>query len=78
LIHGNTGSIGCLSMGDKASEDLFVLAYDLKNVQEPLIICPVDFRKLDLKGDKPGDPPWLPGLYADIKRNLTKYPNPPP
>lgn len=78
LIHGNTASIGCLAMGDEASEDLFVLVYDSKNVQEPLIICPVDFRKTDFAAQKPADPPWLPGLYIDIKRALARYPAPPP
>lgn len=76
LIHGNNCSIGCLAMGDEASEDLFVLIHDSAEEKESLIIAPVDFRHETLAADKPGDPPWLPGLYRDVKRSLAKYPTP--
>jgi murein L,D-transpeptidase YafK len=76
LIHGSNCSIGCLAMGDEASEDLFVLIHDSREDKEPLIIAPVDFRKETLAANKPEDPSWLAGLYEDIKQSLGKYPLP--
>lgn len=78
MIHGNHVSIGCLAMGDEAAEDLFVLAAltGIQNIQA--ILCPVDFRagaKPDMAADAPD---WLPGLYAQIKAELEKYPAPQP
>jgi hypothetical protein len=74
LIHGATGSIGCLAMGDPASEDLFIVAYDCPDKELPLIIAPVDFRK-GLKAPVRDDSPlWLDELYANIRSALAKYP----
>lgn len=76
LIHGNTGSIGCLAMGDEASEDLFVLANDARQTQPRLIMCPVDMRTAPVPAAKAEDPPWLPALYAEIKETLRAFPSP--
>ena len=76
LVHGTTGSIGCLAMGDEASEDLFVLANDAGEHPIPLIIVPVDFRSEPLPLSNPNDPIWLPGLYKDLGDALRKLPMP--
>ncbi len=76
LIHGNSCSIGCLAMGDEASEDLFVLAADACDQKLPLIIAPHDFRSLPLPENKETDPLWLPALYRQIKSALNHYPAP--
>ena len=48
MIHGGAASIGCLAMGDPATEDLFVLAAEtgIKNIS--VILTPLDFRVRDL------------------------------
>ena len=75
LIHGNQCSIGCMAMGDPASEDLFVAAYDTTDKNLQLIIAPVDFRTNPIPPSKEGDPAWLPGLYAQIKAALMQLPS---
>ena len=77
LLHGSNCSIGCIAMGDEASEDLFVLAYDTKDKKVPLIICPVDLRSDSAPEQKPTDPSWLPTLYDSIQKALVEYPIPP-
>lgn len=76
LIHGSNGSIGCLAMGDPASEDLFVLACDAQNQPLELIICPVDFRKSSEAPPVENAPAWLPQLYSDLAAALKKLPSP--
>jgi len=76
LIHGGGESIGCLAVGDQASEDLFVMAYDTKDQNIPIIISPADPRVSDMPTPKPGDPPWLPGLYQNLKKVLMLFPPP--
>jgi murein L,D-transpeptidase YafK len=74
MIHGSNASIGCLAMGDEAAEDLFVLAQrtGLKNIA--VILTPVDFRACALPKDFVHDPPWVKGLYEEIRSELSKYP----
>jgi hypothetical protein len=74
MIHGSSASIGCLAMGDEASEDLFVLAAEtgLENIR--VILSPVDFRARELPSDAGPLPPWTDGLYAQIRRELAKLP----
>jgi hypothetical protein len=76
LIHGDNCSVGCLAVGDQASEDLFVMAYDTKDQSIPVVISPVDPRVSDLPDPKPDDPRWLPGLYQTIKKVLALFPLP--
>jgi murein L,D-transpeptidase YafK len=76
LIHGTTGSIGCLAMGDPASEDLFVLVHDARVKKVPLIIAPVDLRQQAAPQQKPTDPVWLPDLYRDIKQAMSIFRKP--
>ncbi len=75
LIHGSTGSIGCLAMGDPASEDLFLLANDAVNKDTQVVICPTDLRTAS-EPELPNAPLWLPSLYRAIKLELTNYPLP--
>jgi murein L,D-transpeptidase YafK len=75
LIHGTTGSVGCLAMGDPASEDLFVLAADTSKRDFTLVICPVDFRIAAAPHKTPTDPTWLPDLYNKIATALHEFPS---
>lgn len=76
LIHGTTGSIGCLAMGDQASEDLFVLAHDARDSNIELIIAPVDLRIESAPAPQQTDPAWLPQLYSEIKNAMVRFPSP--
>jgi murein L,D-transpeptidase YafK len=75
LIHGSTGSIGCLAMGDPASEDLFILAADTNDPNMTVIISPTDMRTTAPPEILNG-PTWLPSLYETIMAQLRKYPAP--
>lgn len=74
MIHGNQLSIGCVAVGDSASEDLFVLSAltGIDNIQ--VILSPVDFRVRDLPSDAlTGRPPWVRNLYVSIKNELMLF-----
>lgn len=66
FIHGKSYSVGCLAMGDKNIEELFILAVDtgIKNIE--VIIAPRDPRKRTLE-PKESDPVWVNILYRDIE-----------
>lgn len=73
MIHGNSASIGCLAMGNRAAEDLFVLAawVGIENLR--IIISPTDFHAAHAQ-----DPiiavPWAGTLYAMLRSELSNYP----
>jgi hypothetical protein len=75
-IHGGDHSTGCLAMGDRTAEDLFVLAADtgLKNVK--VVIAPTDPRAASLEA-RTGAPTWVPALHKTIAREFAKLPRPP-
>lgn len=85
MIHGKALSVGCLAMGDEAAEELFVLAAAVlpQRKQEPrmkVIIAPTDFRTVAPAPPAPPVPPlapspaWVPDLYADIAREMARFP----
>ncbi len=76
MIHGKTGSIGCLAMGDAAVEDLFVLAADTGIENISIILAPVDFRVRKLPAGTPPSTPWIDELYDSIKRELNRLGTP--
>lgn len=76
MIHGKTGSIGCLAMGDEAIEDLFVLAAETGIDHISIILSPVDFRESALPEELPELPAWIDELYDAIKTELEKYESP--
>jgi hypothetical protein len=74
MIHGSDGSIGCLAMGDPASEELFVLVHDtgIKNVT--ILLCPTDFRKGNVEHINISQPKWVSGLYKSIAKEMGNLP----
>ncbi len=70
LIHGSRWSSGCLAMGNKPIEEMFVLAYDcgLKNIR--LIFAPCDLNRQKPNIDFQKQPTWLPALYKRISDAL--------
>jgi len=65
FIHGDARSIGCLAMGDRAIEDLFVLVADVGLDRVQVILAPRDPR-----GGVPLAP--VPGVWftADLYRRI--------
>ncbi len=78
MIHGKALSAGCLAVGDAAAEELFVLAAKVGLPNVKLVIAPVDFRHAGLPPAKPGDPVWLPKLYAEVSSAMTEFTVPAP
>lgn len=74
FIHGKSVSIGCLAMGDKAIEELFVLSKDtgIKNIS--VIISPYDPRvkKLTIKEEIKEN--WVEDMYLEIEKMYANYP----
>lgn len=74
FLHGKSVSVGCLAIGDRAIDQLFLLARRVGLRQTRLIIAPNDLRK-----DKPAtanfaQPRWLPELYKQISLALNQFP----
>jgi len=73
MIHGGTGSVGCLAVGDEAAEDLFVLAAETGLERVEVVLSPLDFRTTKVEADLVrGLPGWVEGLYAEITAALLK------
>ncbi len=72
MIHGKNCSIGCLAMGDRAAEELFVLAARTGIQNISVILAPVDLRTTELPDKMPDLPAWAPELYDSISAELNK------
>lgn len=74
FIHGRDVSIGCLALGDPAIEELFTLVARIGREKVQVLVTPHDFR-VRKKDPSPlrYEPPWLAGLYADLRKELAKY-----
>lgn len=71
MIHGNTGSRGCLAMGDPAAEELFVLAARAGVANVEVMISPVDFRQRgkiaeEIYGEE-AFPEWVQALHRRLR-----------
>ncbi|MEO5344881.1 MAG: L,D-transpeptidase family protein [Magnetococcus sp. YQC-9] len=72
FIHGDSESVGCIALGDRAIEELFVLTAwaGMENVQ--VIVAPYDLRR-----DKEIRPqnriPWTRELYANLQNSLAAF-----
>jgi hypothetical protein len=76
MIHGNSVSIGCLAMGDSASEDLFILAEATGLSNVAVIMSPIDLRIHPLSDLAKIRPDWTKGLYPLIQKELARYSHP--
>ena len=74
MIHGGSGSIGCLAIGDEAAEELFVLAADAGWRDTVVVVSPVDFRRSALPADYRVPAPWVGDLYAWLRTTLAGFP----
>lgn len=76
FIHGKDLSVGCLAIGDRAIDQLFVLAHrvGLGNIQ--VIISPNDLRQGKPSTSNFAQPRWLPELYKQIVDSLKPFNKP--
>ena len=77
MIHGGSGSTGCLAMGDAAVEELFVLAARTGLDAIQLLIVPRDFRTNRTGPELPATAPvWTLSRYAALRDALEDFPLP--
>lgn len=74
FLHGKSLSVGCLAIGDKAIDQLFLLArrVGLNHIQ--VIISPNDLRRAKPATNTFAQPRWLPELYKQIGEALSQFP----
>jgi hypothetical protein len=72
MIHGGATSIGCLAVGDRAVEDLFILAAIVSPDNVKVIISPTTFRDGNrLPPIK--NPLWVSDLYTRLREELRQF-----
>lgn len=74
FIHGKNYSVGCLAVGDKAIDELFLLTHRVGLEHVQLVIAPNDLRRAQPAHPHGKQPRWLPTLYKNIKLALNQFP----
>jgi len=74
FIHGKALSVGCLAIGDKAIDELFLLVYRVGLTHAKVIIAPNDLRYRPPATAGFAQPRWLPELYTQIAAELRAFP----
>ncbi|MDF1683656.1 MAG: L,D-transpeptidase family protein [Legionellaceae bacterium] len=74
FIHGKTYSVGCLAVGDKAIDELFLLTHRVGLEHVQLIIAPNDLRRAKPIKSTLNQPRWVPTLYQNIRVALNQFP----
>lgn len=75
FLHGKSVSVGCLAIGDRAIDQLFLLARRVGLSHVRLIIAPNDLRLGKAATSTFAQPRWLPELYKQISEALNQFPN---
>lgn len=76
LIHGGSVSTGCLVVSNEQMQEIFVAVHDIGFAKTSLIITPCDLTKSQPALNWSKQPKWLPKLYGQLKRELSKLPIP--
>lgn len=66
FLHGKSLSVGCLAVGDKGIDQLFLLAHRVGLNHVQMIIAPNDLRHAKPATNTFTQPRWLPELYKQI------------
>ncbi len=74
FLHGKDLSVGCLAIGDRAIDQLFLLGRRVGLSHIQMIIAPNDLRKGKPETASFAQPRWLPELYKQIQTALTQFP----
>ena len=73
-IHGKTTSIGCVAMGDRVIEELFVLAAEVGREAITVIISPSDMTRGPPPRWARRQPEWVQARYGRIREALEGLP----
>jgi len=73
FIHGKAVSIGCVAIGDRAIEDVFVLVGDVGYERAEGWIAPLDWRE-DAEAEVDGAPEWMEPVYAELRQKMRALP----
>lgn len=73
MIHGGTGSSGCLAMGDPAIEEIFILVAQTGLDRTELVIAPWDFRTVTNREIPASAPAWTGALHERLQKDLAGY-----
>lgn len=75
FLHGKDKSVGCLAVGDRQIDQLFLLARRVGLSHIQLIIAPNDMRKKKVNPSHyANQPKWVPELYGQIHSALKRFP----
>ena len=73
FLHGKSMSVGCLAVGDRAIDQLFLLVHRVGLKHTQVIIAPNDLRHAKAATSTLAQPRWLPELYRQIASNLRQF-----
>ena len=73
FLHGKSMSVGCLAVGDRNIDQLFLLARRVGLSHIKVIISPNDLRKSKPATANFAQPRWLPELYKQIELALSQF-----
>ncbi len=73
FLHGKDVSAGCLAVGDKAIDQIFLLVSKVGLDNSKVIISPNDMRKAPPATSLKGKPKWVTRLYNNIKVALAPF-----
>jgi len=74
FLHGKSLSVGCLAIGDKAIDQMFLLGRRVGLHNMKLIIAPNDLRTGKVATTNFAQPRWLPELYKQLTTALNQFP----
>lgn len=74
FLHGKSLSVGCLAVGDRAIDQLFLLTRRVGLRHVKLIIAPNDLRLSNPATSAFAQPRWLPDLYKQLSVALQAFP----
>ena len=74
FLHGKALSVGCLAVGDKGIDQLFLLTHRVGLNHVQMIIAPNDLRHAKPATNTFAQPRWLPELYKQIGTALSQFP----
>jgi hypothetical protein len=73
FLHGKSLSVGCLAVGDRAIDQLFLLTRRTGLSHVKVIIAPNDLRRAKPATSTFAQPRWLPELYKQISLSLVSF-----
>lgn len=76
FLHGKSLSVGCVAVGDKTIDQLFLLVRRVGLSHTQMIIAPNDLRHAKPATSSFAQPRWLPELYQQISQALRQFPVP--